>query len=68
VIVADPIGNGLSTSPSNSAAQPACAFPRFALRDMVEAQHRLLTGHLGVERCTRSSARRWAGCRRCSGR
>jgi len=50
VIVADPIGNGLSTSPSNSAAQPRMRFPRFALRDMVEAQHRLLTGHLGIER------------------
>ena len=38
VIVADPIGNGLSTSPSNSAAQPGMRFPRFALRDMVQAQ------------------------------
>ena len=50
MIVADPIGNGLSTSPSNSAAQPGMRFPRFALRDMVEAQHRLLTEHLGIDR------------------
>ena len=50
VIVADPIGNGLSTSPSNSAAQPGMRFPRFALRDMVEAQRRLLSEHLGVDR------------------
>ena len=50
VVVADPIGNGLSTSPSNSVAQPGMRFPRFALRDMVAAQHRLLTEHLGVER------------------
>jgi len=50
VIVADPIGNGLSTSPSNSAAQPGMRFPRFALRDMVAAQHRLLTDQLGIER------------------
>jgi len=50
VIAADPIGNGLSTSPSNSAAQPRMRFPRFTLRDMVEAQHRLLTAHLGIDR------------------
>ena len=50
VVVADPIGNGLSTSPSNSATQPGMRFPRFALRDMVEAQRRLLVEHLGIER------------------
>ena len=49
VVVADPIGNGLSTSPSNSAAQPGMRFPRFALRDMVEAQRRLLV-ELGIDR------------------
>ena len=43
VVCADPIGNGLSTSPSNSARQPRMRFPRFSLRDMVHAQHRLLT-------------------------
>ncbi len=50
VVATDPIGNGLSTSPSNSAAQPRMRFPRFGIRDMVEAQHRLLTGHLGLDR------------------
>jgi len=49
VIAADPIGNGLSTSPSNSESQPGMRFPRFVLRDMVAAQHRLLTRHLGIE-------------------
>ncbi len=48
VVVADPIGNGLSTSPSNSGLQPGMRFPRFVLRDMVEAQRRLLTEHLGI--------------------
>jgi homoserine O-acetyltransferase/O-succinyltransferase len=42
VICADPIGNGLSMSPSNSALQPKMRFPRFSIRDMVHAQHRLL--------------------------
>jgi len=49
VICVDPIGNGLTTSPSNSSAQPGSAFPRFGLRDMVESQRRLLDA-LGVDR------------------
>ena len=48
IVVADPIGNGLSTSPSNSTAQPGMRFPRFTLRDMIQAQYRLLTEHLGI--------------------
>jgi homoserine O-acetyltransferase len=50
VVAADPIGNGLSTSPSNSATQAGMRFPRFALRDMVAAQHRLLGEALGIEK------------------
>ena len=50
VVATDPIGNGLSTSPSNSVPQPGMRFPRFVLRDMVAAQHRLLTDHLGLDR------------------
>ena len=49
VVVADAIGNGLTTSPSSSRWQPGEAFPRFAIRDMVESQRRLLD-HLGVGR------------------
>ncbi len=48
IIATDPIGNGLSTSPSNSVRQSGMAFPRFAIRDMVHAQHRLLTEELGI--------------------
>ena len=50
IIAADPIGNGLSTSPSNSARQPGMRFPRFTLRDMVESQYRLLTRQFGISR------------------
>lgn len=49
VVCADPIGNGLSTSPSNSRDQPKMRFPRFVIRDMVSAQHRLLTEVFGVK-------------------
>ena len=42
-IAVDAIGNGVSTSPSNSRTQPRMKFPRFSIRDMVESQHRLAT-------------------------
>jgi homoserine O-acetyltransferase len=47
VLVVDALGNGLSSSPSNSLLQPGSRFPRFSIRDMVESQRRLLD-HLGV--------------------
>ena len=50
IIAADPIGNGLSTSPSNSGQQPGMRFPRFTIRDMVESQYRLLTRQFGISR------------------
>ena len=49
VVCVDPIGNGLTSSPSNSAAQPGARFPRFCLRDMVHSQHRLLTEELHID-------------------
>jgi homoserine O-acetyltransferase/O-succinyltransferase len=48
VVCVDPIGNGLTTSPSNSAAQPGMRFPRFGIRDMVSSQHRLLEREFGL--------------------
>lgn len=49
VVATDAIGNGLTTSPSNSKAQPRMKFPRFGMRDMVESQRRLLTDKLGID-------------------
>jgi homoserine O-acetyltransferase len=48
VIAADAIGNGLSTSPSNSVRQPRMRFPAFNIRDMVTAQHRLVSREMGI--------------------
>lgn len=48
IVATDAIGNGLTTSPSNSATQGRMQFPRFLIRDMVNSQHRLLTEHLGI--------------------
>ena len=47
VIKTDAIGNGVTTSPSNSATQHGTAFPHFSIRDMVESQN-LLLRHLGI--------------------
>lgn len=43
VVLVDAIGNGVSTSPSNSKQKPLMKFPQFTIRDMVEAEHRLAT-------------------------
>ena len=47
VVAVDALGNGLSSSPSNSVAQPGTAFPRFTIRDMVASQAMALDA-LGV--------------------
>src|SRR5216684_4543335 len=48
VILVDAIGNGLSSSPSNSKKQPLMKFPVFTIRDIVESEHRLLTEVLHI--------------------
>ena len=48
IVCTDAIGNGLTTSPSNSTAQPHMKFPRFLIRDMVTSQYKLMTQHLGI--------------------
>lgn len=50
VIAVDAFGNSVSTSPSTSVKQPGRSFPEFSIRDMVRAQHRLLTKHLHLDR------------------
>src|SRR5215813_11898243 len=50
IIATDAIGNGLSTSPSNSKTQQGTAFPHFTIRDMVESQYRLVKEKFGITR------------------
>jgi homoserine O-acetyltransferase len=48
VIAVDALGDGVSSSPSNSKLQPRMKFPIFTIRDMVESQHELLTRILRI--------------------
>jgi len=50
IIATDAISNGLTTSPSNSKAQPRMQFPRFNMRDIVNSTHRLVTEKLGIKK------------------
>ena len=46
VIVVDSLGDGISSSPSNSNSQPGLEFPEFSIRDMVSAEQQLVIGAL----------------------
>lgn len=50
VVAIDALGNGVSSSPSNSRLQPRMRFPRFTMRDIVASQHELLTKVLHLDR------------------
>ena len=43
VIAVDALGDGVSSSPSNSVSQHGPKFPPFTMRDMVDTQYRLVT-------------------------
>lgn len=47
IILRDGIGHGQSSKPSDAGAAPL-GFPQYTYDDMVRADHRLLTEHLGV--------------------
>ncbi len=49
VIAVDAFGDGISSSPSNDAAAPGAKFQRFTMRDMVRAQHELVTRELKLD-------------------
>lgn len=49
VIFVDALGDGISSSPSNSATQPRMKFPQFSIRDMVDIEYRLVTETLHLK-------------------
>lgn len=48
VILIDALSNGVSSSPSNSTAQPRMKFPKITMRDMVDTEHELLSKVLHI--------------------
>jgi homoserine O-acetyltransferase len=48
VIAVDALGNGVSSSPSNSPQQPRMKFPKFSIRDMVNTEYRLVRDVLHI--------------------
>ena len=49
-VAIDALGDGVSSSPSNSTAQPGPSFPAITIRDMVRAEYRLATEVLHLHR------------------
>ncbi len=49
IIAIDALGNGVSSSPSNSTDQPGDDFPLFSIRDMVKSQYLAVTEHLDID-------------------
>jgi homoserine O-acetyltransferase len=48
VVLIDALSNGVSSSPSNSTAQPRMNFPKITMRDTVDTEHELLTRVLQI--------------------
>jgi len=48
VMIVDALGDGISSSPSNSVKQNGMKFPAFSAVDMIESQHRLLAQKFGI--------------------
>ena len=46
MIAVDSLADGISSSPSNSKTQPGMQFPQISIRDMVNAEHKMLTDAL----------------------
>jgi homoserine O-acetyltransferase len=49
LIIVDALGNGVSSSPSNSVKQHGANFPAFSIKDMVESQYQLLTQKFAIK-------------------
>ncbi len=49
VIAIDALGNGISTSPSNSELQSGKDFPEISIDDMVNSQYKFLTEYLEID-------------------
>lgn len=48
IIAVDALGDGVSSSPSNSSRQPGDRFPAITIGDMVESQYRMVRKEFGI--------------------
>lgn len=48
IVIIDALGNGISTSPSNSKVQANNKFPKFTLNDMVYSEYQFVTNYFKV--------------------
>lgn len=49
VVVVEALGNGVSSSPTNTSVENGIKFPEFSIEDMVDLQHKLLTEILDID-------------------
>ena len=49
LIIVDALGDGVTTSPSNSVKQHGADFPSFSIRDMVTSEYQLLNTKFGIK-------------------
>jgi homoserine O-acetyltransferase/O-succinyltransferase len=62
LILIDALGNGVSSSPSNSVGQPKTLFPQFTIKDMVNTQHKMLVENLDIHHLTAVVGGSMGGC------
>jgi homoserine O-acetyltransferase len=49
VIAVDSLGDGISSSPSNSKSQPGLSFPQFSIRDMVNVEQKVVSENMHIQ-------------------
>jgi len=67
VIVVDSLGDGISSSPSNSKMQPGLSFPKFSIRDLVNAEQKLVMESLHLPHLHAVIGFSMEGCKPTSG-
>jgi homoserine O-acetyltransferase/O-succinyltransferase len=49
VIAIDSLGDGISSSPSNSRSQPGLSFPQFSIRDLVNVEQKVVSENIHIQ-------------------
>jgi homoserine O-acetyltransferase/O-succinyltransferase len=62
LILIDALGNGVSSSPSNSISQPKTLFPQFSIKDMVNTQYKMLSENLNIHHLAAVVGGSMGGC------